>query len=246
MQIVFQGLVALLVIALGVRLYRLSRRTGQTPEFWLGGFFGIVGLSIFLTPLGGQMNGSTLGRVLITAGQAATTLGLICLIRFNWQVFRPDSGAARNFALLCGGLDLGCFLVAAWMGFGVALQSGFGPFFILSRLLIIGWACFESTTHAIKMKKRRALGLADPVVANRFVLWAIWTGVLAALPIVVLIARLSGALVFATDGTGMTASTRVMFAFIASGAMLAAVAVALAFFPPKRYQAWVRGGASAA
>jgi len=246
MQLVFQSMAAMLVVGLGIRLMRLARRTGGKPEFWLGGFFGIVGLSLILTPLGGQMTGTTLGRVLVTTGQAATTLGLICLIRFNWQVFRPGSTTARTFALFCGGLDLACFIVAAWMGFGPALQSDFGHVFVFSRFLILAWSCFECTTHALMMKKRLALGLADPVVTNRFALWAMWTGVLAALPLVATGVKLSGAILVAAPGEPMTATLRMLLAIIASGSMVAAVAVALAFFPPQRYQAWLRHGAGAA
>lgn len=246
MQLVLQSVAAMLVAGLGVRLWRLARRTGGEPEYWLGAFFGLASVSLILTPLGSQMGGTTLARVVVTIGQASTTLALISLVRFNWKVFRPGSKSARTFAFFCGGLDLACFLVAAWIGFGVVLQSGVGHVFVFSRFLILAWSCYECSKEAIKAKKRLALGLTDPIVANRFVLWAVWSGVLAALPLVATGMRFAGALVIAAPGEPASASLRLLLAIIASSALVASVAVALAFFPPERYQAWLRRGATTA
>jgi len=82
------------------------------------------------------------------------------------------------------------------------------------------------------MRKRQALGLADPVVTNRFLMW----GVGAAL---------------ASLGTGIATVTALLTdvsplesaAIVGSSSahgFAAAIAIWLAFLPPAPYQRWLR------
>ena len=46
-------------------------------------------------------------------------------------------------------------------------------------VLAFAWGGFEALRYFFLLRRRQALGLADPVVTNRFLLWAIadWTAV---------------------------------------------------------------------
>ena len=138
LRLVIQLTIAVLVVSLGTRLLRLARQSGGEPERWLGAFFCFAGAALALSPVGAQLGAhETLGRALLILGQGSTTLGLVCLVRFNWQLFRPDSKAARNFAIFCSVLDIGTFVGVAWIGIGTAMQSDFGHLFVFSRFLIL-------------------------------------------------------------------------------------------------------------
>jgi hypothetical protein len=89
-----------------------------------------------------------------------------------------------------------------------------------SRSAALLWLFFESASYARSMRRRLRLGLADPIVANRFVLWAIWTGALALIPLFVL-------------------GLRAALAVLGAGGATAVAAGWLAFFPPASYQRWI-------
>ncbi len=58
-----------------------------------------------------------------------------------------------------------------------------------ARIVPTAWACYESLRYYRSMHRRQTLGLADPIVANRFLLWSIWTGAVTFLPLVALTIR---------------------------------------------------------
>ena len=95
----------------------------------------------------------------------------------------------------------------------------------------MGWASFEALSHHSRLRRRIALGLADPVAANRLLLWALaalfeWMIYLAA-AITILAGRPDG---FLTGDAALWVS-----AFGVAGASC----MWFGFFPPQRYQRWV-------
>ena len=112
-------------------------------------------------------------------------------------------------------------------------------------LLLVGtfvaglfWTACESLTYYGKMRKRRMLGLVDPVVCNRFFLWGV--GGLGAF---LGIATLSASLLL---GWRLVTHPLPMFGLFASGFSLA-VTWWLAFLPPLAYLEHLRaraGGSS--
>ena len=115
------------------------------------------------------------------------------------------------------------------------------------RGLAFPWACFESLRYWLRMRRRLALGLADPVVTNRFALWSLWTGVLAALPIVVLAAR---AAAYGAVGDERAEVLRAVLPIvrltILMGVTTAFVCIWLSFFPPRAWVARLRAKAAPA
>jgi ethanolamine transporter EutH len=88
------------------------------------------------------------------------------------------------------------------------------------------------------MQKRVGLGLADPIVSNRFGLWSIWMGGLTLMLGIVLVLRLLG-LFFGLEPSMMSIILPqvlpLLRLLLASVALVAGTAVWLTFFPPRFY-----------
>lgn len=220
----------------GLRLLWMARSTGGLPETSLGlGLFLIVGLGLPLQlaglaiEAGGGSGGAPHGlaaasAVLMNAGWAAVWV-------FTWKVFRPGSALARtgvyaSFAVLLvlSGLAVG----AAASGDGASI--GHHPARTLATVLLAQvlyvWTAAESLAYWRRMRKRVALGLADPVVANRFLLWA-WVALLS-------FASLLAPLVLTLMGASYQTSAVGRLVTAVSG-IGCAVALSLAFLPPDAY-----------
>jgi hypothetical protein len=226
---------ALVSSAVGLHLILLARRTGLLPER-------LSGISMFLA--GGL--GSTLllaagfagdARWLFaTAAVVAINFGVAALGVFTWRVFRPTLMGATLVAACVMLLFLsmivdrfaGHYLGAPRSGFSIAADHA-------GRLVLYGWATWESLRQYARARRRVRLGLTEPLVANRFLLWGLATG--AALGI--WLHALWRELVRSHDDTQ---AYLVITAF--GGAC--ALALWLAFFPPRTYRARFASGAVSA
>jgi hypothetical protein len=184
---------AAIALVVGARLVLLSLRTGEHPERLLGlGVMLTAALGYGCMMIGvigrqGAADPSAFGWTAITGlGWALHDLGVVCQLAFVVAVFRPDERWAR--VLACGMAALLWFSLA---GFGAT--GGFRAGAVLSNwywagFLVIGsyqgWMALESFRYWGMMRRRTRLGLADPLVTNRFLLWgvaalcalaAIWT-----------------------------------------------------------------------
>lgn len=248
MRLLILGLVSLGLGVLGARLLRLSRRTGAQPERWLGLAFLLAGASAWLLPLAASQDlrlGLDLARGFAFLAQGGMTGALVCLVFFTWRVFRGDSTAGRRvaLALVVANLATGG---AVLLGGSPVPIGGVGLAVILTRSVSLLWLFLESAGHALRMRRRVRLGLGDPVVANRFLLWSIWTGALACIPLFVLSLRALGVLVEPVPGEPLPVSLRWILLVLAAGGGAALGAGWLAFFPPASYQRWIVARAAAA
>jgi len=163
------------------RLLLLARRTGERPERLLG--LGILGTAVFgygtlivsLILRGGPASVTDEPglRLLSGIGNGLHDVGVSMIVLFVWTTFRPGEMWARGLA--------GLLLLALWGGhLGWELANGYrssapGNAFWWIRYSVIWsyplWMMIESYRYYGLMRRRRALGLADPVVTNRFFLW---------------------------------------------------------------------------
>jgi len=167
--------------AVGVRLLLLWRRTRELPEL-------LLGIGILLTAgIGyGLMIGSSLARLALpdavpalaiasAAGWLLHHTGVVLVIGFVVYVFRPRARWARLLAsLLICCLTFGLVLYGLEGGFEHGRSEGFG--FWLSFAAIGSyplWGATEALVYWRRMQRRREIGLAHPVVTNRFLLWGI-------------------------------------------------------------------------
>jgi hypothetical protein len=176
----------------------LWTRTRARPEL-------LLGLGILLTAgLGyGLMIGTSLAR--LAAPEAPASLawanalgwvlhdtGVMLVVGFILHVFRPRVRWARMLAaLMVVCLWLGLLLYGLDGGFGHGRTAGFGYWLSFAAIGSYPlWAATEALVYWRRMQRRREIGLADPVVTNRFLLWgvasictaaAVWTVTLPAL-----------------------------------------------------------------
>jgi hypothetical protein len=167
---------------------------------------------------------------------------IACITVFAWQVFRPGSraGCALAALLVAGNLAAGGAVV---LGGAPVPLGGLGLAVACARASALGWLFVESTLFARTMRRRLRLGLADPVVANRFALWSVWTGAFAGIPLFAVALRALRLLEAPLPGEPLSAGLLAVLSALGLGGAVAAVAVWLAFFPPSRYRRWVAAGA---
>lgn len=237
------GAFVLAAVVVGVRLLLLAARTRGLPEFTMGlGLFIMGGLGYPVTIVAQQATGlSEATRIgLIVANQLFTIVGMTALALFNWRVFRPAETWPRVLVLGVPIVMLGFFAAQGLgPGFFAMADTASGPWNLASLVTgaVLAWGAYESSRYAGQMRRRFQVGLGDPVVTNRFVLWAMGTGCAAAITLVHLgIRYLLGEI------------TPVLGALIVGPiGLVAAGSVWLAFLPPAAYTRWVaaRGAAAA-
>jgi len=229
-------------IYMAVRLLALARRTKEWPERLIGTAY----------VLGGMVGypASVAARVLVDAGQTASA-------EFAHVAGQVGMAGAAFFLLLAwrrmfssNGLA-GLAFVMAWTSFMVVAlgwtlfntEAGSRSHMVTLpywAMLIsqggcyttLGWASFR---HARMLHRRSALGLADPLTANRMLLWA-----LSNLCIVVSYVYTIGLGIMLRNGLPNIYNPAV----ISACGLLSAVFIGFAFFPPQAFVKRVRANAT--
>lgn len=237
-----------------VKLLVQARRDGGGPEIWAGGFFlGIaVGMPLRMLGVTLMQDGLDVGPAVNLVGHLGLFGGTLALTIFTWRVFHPDSARVMAAAMLLVVLQI------ATTGFGLvtgAVHDEASNAIIATnamRTAPMCWACVESLRYWRRMRRRTQVGLADPVVSNRFALWAIWTGAFAGLPTAALVLRVVLPMTV-PDPNDAGAIEALMTDVLAQLRLLLAVtgvigvgALVLSFFPPAWYLARLRASVSAA
>ena len=222
---------------IGARLLWVGRGKGGRPERLLGAGSVLIGSVGFPLSVASGFGGPA-GEVhvpLWAASELLTQAGVVCFYAFTQQVFRPDARRARHAivlvalalpALLAGAVDglarapAETLSVVATGGWLLACQLAYAGAFV--------WSALEGAFHYGPARRRVAVGLLAPAVANRFLLFAIYgiacTGVtLANAAAIVLRLDIATSLVVLVPSA--------VFALVASGAMF------LAILPPAWYLA---------
>jgi hypothetical protein len=236
---VWIGFVAFFIVALvvGVRVLLLARRTRELPELLMGiGVLGIgpVGFGLMVVAKPFEVSNPDLNTLLLGIALFAVSCGAFSKFVFNWKVYHPESRVARVVALGSGAALFGTFL---WSGlaYGFVSSDPLVPNSLCRSVLQVGcllWGAAESFSYWTKMRRRVRLGLADPVVSNRFLMWAIGAFAAGWGTAVGLVGQIV---------TGSTTSEAgwVMVSSSLHG-LVAAIAIALAFIPPGFYLRYIR------
>jgi len=217
---------ALASFVVGLRLILLSRRTGLLPEKMIGlSLFLAGGCGAILLVLSGFAGDAR--WLVATAAIAMVNLGVAALGVFTWRVFRPTLAGATLVAA-CVMLLLMSMIVDRAAGH--YLGMGRSSFSIVSdyagRLILYGWATAETLRQHLLARRRVRLGLTDPLVANRFLLWSLATTAAFGIWLHALWQELARR----TDTTESYLVATVL-------GSACALAIWLAFFPPRAYRA---------
>jgi len=233
----FVGVVA----TVSVRLVLLWRRTREWPELLIGsGLLVMAGVGFPLLGLSG-LDRPTVAEVslpMAAAGAISLALSIVLIQSFNWRVFRPQSRlaaafvAANGLATLFVGVGLVRALAAAppdtlpvdvHAPYSLALRMVFQVWYV--------WIAIDSLLEWSRARRRLALGLSDPVVTNRFLLWGSMGVFLA----------FNGVVAMLFEAQGLSPVVHAVPAlWLALNGVGAGLLMLLTFAPPAGYVAWIR------
>ena len=235
---------AIVTVAIGIRLMSLAIRTRGVPEGL------IAGALLLMAFVGGPLcgigrmpgwMGTPLGDKLFAVGIFFVQLAIVLIYAFTWRVFRAESALARVLlAVVAAGAAVEWWglvdasnaqtaeaIFARARPWGMATVASLGGAF--------AWTGVESFVYFDKLRRRLRVGIGDPVVADRVRLWAIGGTATTALCIALL----------GTMAAGL-APLRHPIALIIIGAAAAVVSGcwSRAFLPSPAYLARVRARAT--
>jgi hypothetical protein len=225
-------------LGLGARLFHIARRGGGAPVYALAIAFTVSGgLGAALQAVGPLDLGSDEFQAAAwIAVRCSVDLGIACQVFFTARVFRPHArgamlGVTGFVAALV--LILACYAVVG--AIGTPLYRGLW-FWIEAGLHLfgLGFSAFESLRYYARMRRRLRLGLADPVVTNRFLLWGV--AVLGAMGAV--------AVPVVFEAAGLENQPGLIAGLSASFALVSTVGYGLTFFPPRAYRRFLERHAS--
>jgi hypothetical protein len=241
-----------IALIVAIRLLRLGART-RGPERWLGVYFLFMWFLGFLLASAIYLGWSDARLALPEPWRAplhglyiaASSFGLYGIAVFTQRVFRPTSALARHAVTAAG-----IVLVFAWVAFGltegfaVAIVNGWAYWLGFAvRELAIVWLAIESLQYWTQVRRRLHVGLADPIVVNRFLLWGIWA---IAVSIMQMTDPASRLWYWWITGDAVTyhveIGRRVTLTTLSATALLGIVAAStllLTFFPTIAYRRWL-------
>jgi hypothetical protein len=240
-------LFVLTVSVVGFRMLWLARRTRGRPELLIGAGMFLIGTIGY--PLGIASGfGRAVGEVnlpLWLVGTLITQAGIGLIYAFTWQVFRPAAAWGGRLVIAGVGFMFASLVVSAFALSDAAPDADSQhvvrlPIFVgmIGYAGCFLWSAIEGFVHHANAKKRLALGLADAVVANRFLLWGVFGLNATAINVSSVVGTAMG---LDPSQSPLVLIPMGVFGFGASAAMY------LAFLPPAGYLALVqRWGATPA
>jgi hypothetical protein len=230
---------AFIYLYAGTRLLRLSSRTGEAPERLLGSMFLVTGISLILYDIPIILNSEALWTPLNFAGRVTYVPAPVLLAVFTRRVFNPESAWATwmvygTAILLVTGVG-----GSVWSGDleGFSISS---PWFWTEwtgYTIPYAWAGAEALAHHRQARRRLRLGLCDPLICNRYLLW----GFFGAMQVLVSLAVIGSYAAYELEG-GFTLGWD---ALISAGEIFSLALIGLIFFSPAVYRRWVNGNSPA-
>jgi hypothetical protein len=232
------GIFFLVSLAVGLRLVALATRTHRSPELLIGiGILGIgpTGMGCILGAAALHPLSPPASTVFTAAGLLAIACGSIASCLFNRMVFRTESSGARAWVVATTALFGVAFgYELATTGFADPLHPGPGGSFVsLLCTLNLLWGAGESLRYWRLMRRRLRLGLADPLVTNRFLLWGLGIGAAG-------LGSLISLIVQQVVGLSMAELPALTFSNSLFG-LCSALLMWVAFLPPAAWRRFVQG-----
>jgi len=236
---VWIGFLAFFVVALvvGVRLLWLWTRTRELPELLIGiGVLGIGPVGFGCQVAGGLLGEARPDLASLLFGVAFVTVatGVTCKCLFNVRVYHPASQSLTGL-VVAAALFYACLFALRLAGSGFGPESRISPLGIAQSWVQIGallWGAGEALRYWVLMRRRARLGLADPVVTNRFLMWGVGAGAAG-------VGSAVGNLAQMITGASSLETPWLMASSSAHG-LVSALALWLAFVPPAAYVRMLR------
>jgi hypothetical protein len=242
-SLLFVAVYFVLSAVIGARLVLRSWRTPGAPELLMGiAYLAAPGFGYPLVVGSSSISDPGTRALVFGLGQSGVVFGCSCFLLFITRTFRPKSLAAH------GGAALG---VAAfgWAGFH-SVRYGASIADLAERQLMTRdptlvvcvtlsltyfWTIFEGLRYYRMMRKRMSIGIGDPVVANRFLLWALAAGTSLLSPAVTAL--------YLEMGRNISTEPVPILATSGSGVINSCLLI-LIFLPPMSYTRWVARSAA--
>jgi len=223
----------------GIRLLRLSQRTGEAPERLLGVMFLLSGASYIVYLMANIPGLESLWTPINFAARVIYIGPPILLAVFTRQVFRPEGPWAAWLVygiavLMIGGVG-GSALGGDWEGFSISNRWFWLEW--AGYTIPFGWAGSEAFAQYRQARRRVRFGLCDPLVCNRFLLWALF-GVLQVCTALAILRQYS-------EYETTSQFTATWDTLIGGFEIVSVTLIGFVFFPPEFYQRWINGDAPA-
>ncbi len=226
---------SLVYLIAGARLLRLSVITKELPERLLGASFLLMGVGSLLYSLAMFSTFEAWWVLLNFSGRVSWVIAFVLLAIFTQRVFRTEERWGRwivyaTVAFFVTGVG-GSAMSGDW--------EGFSPSTCWYWLEITGyvapatWTCVEAASEHIRARRRLKVGLCEPLVCNRLLLWASF----AALQLGGLVISYFQYAAFERGGV-FTAGWDYLYSAALVGSL---VMIWIAFFPPAFYRRWIEG-----
>jgi hypothetical protein len=233
---VISGFVYLFV---GVRLYLLSRRTGHTPETLIATSFllWVLAYAFWDIPYALVDSEELIPAFCSYGSLIALALGNVVFAFFIRAVFRPDARWATWLVAAVVVSNLVGVAGAGWIGDWEGTNPLANPWYWLEffgSFTPTTWMGVEGLAQYFKTRKQLKLGLCEPMVCNRFLLWGIAGSLWFILEAIVA----ASDLVYALTGQW----SELLGFGIGFLEILPIAMVWFVFFPPEFYCRWIESG----
>ena len=230
---------------IGGLLFKRGRRAGEWTQ-WLLGLHLLLSMGVgFLLTCVGTVSVEfelPLSRLaifwILSFGYAASTSGLTATLHFTRRIFRPGQTWALVYSVVSGAT-----MWLGWLGYVVSGDVAFGRFegfwfwvmtsgFVATNL----WVAAEPCIYYARLRRRVRLGLVEPLVAERVLLWGIGSVARACMVLAGPLSSRHLATLSEADKLSHGAAVLVLTSLLG---LVTAGSYWLAFQPPRAYLRWV-------
>jgi len=166
-------------LAVGVHLMGSARRErGLGLHSLASAAIFVGGLGLVLIPLGGWLGPGPAGWIALHVGEVVMRVGMALLCVFVLRVFRSGSPPWQIWAGACitalaASLVWDLSAQREWWRYDDSLPSAYAA--QLAIALPFAWSSFESGLLFRRSSRQQRLGLVDPLVPRRFLIWMLAT-----------------------------------------------------------------------
>lgn len=213
-------------LAAAARLGSMARGpSGLRQHAWACAMILLGGAGLLAFAISSAIAGP-LGLVLAVGGDLGERAALGLLFVFVWKVFRPEAGWAGVLATL----GIAALAATGFWELSVQALPDYDPSHRAARLTQLvfavpfAWSSAEAGLRFLRTRRQARLGLSEPAVAHRFLLWSLACTAFVGICGLAILATLPGA-----PAAALNAVRGVLYAGIAA-------LVTLGFFAPKAYR----------
>jgi len=230
---------SLVYLVAGVRLIRLSCRSQERPERILGASLLLMGLGSLLYSIAELIDLESLWVPLNFSGRLVYVVAFVLVAVFTRRVFRSEQrwghGIVCATVLLFASGVGGAAASGDWVGF--TPSSGWYWLEWVGYGVPVTWTAIEAMREHLQARRRVRVGLCEPLVCNRMLLWAVF----GALQMASNLVSLGQYAAYEHEGV-FTAGWDALYSAVSISALLM---MWVAFFPPAFYQRWINASAPA-